>query len=128
MPSRYSSPLTFLAYTQLTQLFQAQVDFKSPGIYDSVSNGGRLEEKTKAVRDRIAIDFNLASVPFYSEDEQSAKLLPEPQPEEAYLWANNLVENGVAGEDVQFLAEVLHPDPDARLDVREILESGYLDG
>jgi hypothetical protein len=37
-----------------------------------------------------------------------------------------MVEKGVAGEDVQFLAGVLNPDPEARVTVREILESGYL--
>lgn len=38
----------------------------------------------------------------------------------------SMVEKGVAGEDVQFLAGVLNPDPEARVTVREILESGYL--
>ncbi|XHG07736.1 hypothetical protein AWENTII_010872 [Aspergillus wentii] len=82
---------------------------------------------TKAVRDKLAIDFDLASVPFYAEDEQCAKLLPPPQPEEAYMWANDMAEKGVAGEDLQLLVGVLNPDPNARLTVREILESGYLE-
>jgi hypothetical protein len=82
---------------------------------------GTLKEKTKVVRDKLAIDFDLASVPLYAEDEQCAKLLPPPQPEEAYMWANNMVEKGVAGEDIRFLVEVLNPDPNARLTVREIL-------
>jgi hypothetical protein len=32
-----------------------------------------------------------------------------------------------AGEDIQFLVQVLHPDPNDRLTVQEILDSGYLD-
>lgn len=112
---------------QLAQLLQAQVDFESPGIYDSISTG-TLGEKEKAIRDKLAIDFDLASVPFYAEDEQCARLLPSPQPDEAYMWANEMFEKGVSGEDIQFLVEVLHPDPNARLTAREILESGYLDG
>ncbi|PWY95784.1 kinase-like protein [Aspergillus sclerotioniger CBS 115572] len=110
----------------LAQLLQAQVDFQSPGMYYSMSVG-TLVEKEKAIRDQFAIDFDLSSVPLYAEDEQCAKLLPAAQPEEAYMWANTMVEKGVAGEDIQFLVEVLHPDPEARLTIPEILESGYLD-
>lgn len=96
-------------------------------MYDSICTGP-LAEKEKALRDQLAIDFDLASVPLYAEDEQCAKLLPASQPEEAYMWANTMVEKGVSGEDIQFLVGVLHPDPNARLTVREILESGYLEG
>jgi hypothetical protein len=95
-------------------------------MYDLICTGS-LEERTKAVRDQLAIDFYLGSVPMYAEDEQCAALLPIPQPEEAYMWANSMVEKGVLGEDIQFLVGVLNPDPNARLTVREILESGYLD-
>ncbi|GAD94514.1 conserved hypothetical protein [Paecilomyces variotii No. 5] len=104
----------------------SQVDFKSRGMYDSAS-AGTLGEKEKAIRDKLAIDFDLASVPFYVEDEQCARVLPPPQPEEAYMCANEMVEKGVPGEDIQFLVEVLNPDPNARLTAREILESGYLE-
>ncbi|KAI1913243.1 hypothetical protein LOZ12_001422 [Ophidiomyces ophidiicola] len=110
----------------LAQLLQAQVNHKSPGMYDTISTGP-LQNKTKAVRDQLAIDFDLASVPFYVEDKHCAGKLPSPQPDEAYMWANDMVEKGVAGEDIQFLVEVLNPDPNARLTVREILESGYLE-
>ncbi|PWY75624.1 kinase-like protein [Aspergillus eucalypticola CBS 122712] len=110
----------------LAQLLQAQVDFRSPGMYDSIQTG-TLAEKGAVIRDQLAIDFDLSSVPFYSEDEQCARLLPTPQPEEAYMWANSMVEKGVSGEDIQFLVEVMNPNPDARLTVREILESGYLE-
>ncbi|KAJ9195966.1 hypothetical protein DTO164E3_6504 [Paecilomyces variotii] len=111
----------------LAQLLQAQVDFKSPGMYDSISTGS-LSEKEKAVRDKLAIDFDLPSVPFYAEDKRCAQILPSPRPEEAYMWANEMVEKGVSGEDIQFVVEVLNPDPNARLTAREILESGYLEG
>ncbi|SPB46077.1 unnamed protein product [Aspergillus niger] len=110
----------------LAQLLQAQVDFRSPGMYDSIQTG-TLAEKGNVIRDQLAIDFDLSSVPFYAEDEQCAQFLPTPQPEEAYMWANTMVEKGVSGEDIQFLVEVLNPDPNARLTVREILESGYLE-
>ncbi|GKZ73022.1 hypothetical protein AnigIFM60653_005164 [Aspergillus niger] len=110
----------------LAQLLQAQVDFKSPGMYDSIQTG-TLAEKGNVIRDQLVIDFDLSSVPFYAEDEQCAQFLPTPQPEEAYMWANTMIEKGVSGEDIQFLVEVLNPDPNARLTVREILESGYLE-
>ncbi|GCB28250.1 hypothetical protein AAWM_11135 [Aspergillus awamori] len=110
----------------LAQLLQAQVDFKSPGMYDSIQTG-TLAEKGNVIRDQLVIDFDLSSVPFYAEGEQCAQFLPTPQPEEAYMWANTMIEKGVSGEDIQFLVEVLNPDPNARLTVREILESGYLE-
>ncbi|KAL1851584.1 hypothetical protein Plec18170_006404 [Paecilomyces lecythidis] len=122
----YSKPNENVRDLILVQLLQAQVDFKSPGMYDSFSIG-TLGEKEKAIRDKLAIDFDLASVPFYAEDEQCAQVLPPPQPEEAYMWANEMVEKGVPGEDIQFLVEILNPDPNCRLTAREILESGYLD-
>jgi hypothetical protein len=77
--------------SQLAQLLLAQVDFKSPGMYDSTASSGSLEEKIKAVRNALAIDFDLHSVPYYAEDDQCCDLLPSPQPEEAYMWANKMV-------------------------------------
>ncbi|GLB07481.1 hypothetical protein AtubIFM57258_002822 [Aspergillus tubingensis] len=111
----------------LAQLFQAQVDFISPGMYDSIRTGS-MTEKRDAIRDQLAVDFDLSSLPFYAEDEQCARILPTPQPETAYMWANTMVDKGISHEDIQLLVEVLHPDPNARLTVHEILESGYLDG
>lgn len=107
-------------------MLQAQADHRSPGIYDSISTGV-LQNKTEAVRNKLAVDFDLASVPFYAKDKDCAGKLPSPQPDEGYMWANEMVEKGVAGEDIQFLVEVLNPDPNARLTVREILESEYLE-
>jgi hypothetical protein len=95
-------------------------------MYDSICPE-TLEDKTQAVRNKLAIDFDPNSVPAYAEDEQCTELLPPPQPEEAYMWANDMFEMGVTSEDIQFLVEVLNPDPNARLNVREILDSRYLD-
>ncbi|WQF87056.1 hypothetical protein CDEST_12070 [Colletotrichum destructivum] len=110
----------------LAQLLQAAVNFESPGLYDNVTKG-TLEEKTQAVRDRLSVDFDLHSVPFYAHDKKCRALLPPPRSDEAYMWANSMVEKGVSGEDIQFLVEVLHPDPAYRLNVREILESSYFE-
>lgn len=44
------------------------------------------------------------------------------------MWANEMAEKGVSGKDIQFLVEVLNPDPNSCLTAREILESGYLEG
>lgn len=96
-------------------------------MYDSISTG-TLNKKEKVVRDKLIIDFNLSSVLFYAEDKRCAQILPLPQLKEAYIWANEMVEKGVLSEDIQFLVEVLNPDPDARLTAREILKSGYLEG
>ncbi|KAK3906659.1 hypothetical protein C8A05DRAFT_29517 [Staphylotrichum tortipilum] len=103
------------------------VDIKFPGMYDNISVG-TLEEKTKAVRDAIAVDFDLHSHPQYAEDLKAREMLPPPQPELAYKWDETMVDKGVAGEDIQFLANILSPLRGARFTTVEILESGYLDG
>lgn len=95
-------------------------------MYDNIS-AGSLEEKAKAIRDALAIDFDLHSVPYYAQDERISKLLPQPQPDTAYMWANSMFESGVAAEDIQFLALVLQPDPNKRLVAAQILETGYLE-
>lgn len=53
-------------------------------------------------------------------------MLPQPQPEKAYRWAKSMLESGVPSEDVQFIIRVLHPDPNARVTISEILDAGYL--
>jgi hypothetical protein len=95
-------------------------------MYDSIAVGS-LEEKTKAARDAVAIDFELHSLPFYVEDAKSRAMLPPPQPDKAYKWAEAMMDKGVAGEDIQFLANTLNPLPGARFTTVEILESGYLE-
>jgi hypothetical protein len=107
-------------------LLQAAVDFKSPGLYDDITQG-TLEEKARTVRDKLAVDFDLHSVSLFADDAKCRAMLPPPRPEEAYMWANSMVEKGISGEDIQFLVEVPHPDPSCRLNIREILESGYFE-
>ena len=107
-------------------MFEAAVDFKSPGLYNSVS-ATAVEDKTKVARGAMAIDFDLHSIPFYAEDVNFRDLLPPPKLEETYRWANRMVEKGVSGEDIQFLAKVLNPHPDAWLTTQEIIESGHLE-
>jgi hypothetical protein len=115
-----------LIHGQLAQLLLAQVDFKSPGMYDSIATGS-LEEKTRAARDTMAVDFDLHSQPWYAEDAKSRVMLPPAQPDKAYKWAETMMEKGISGEDIQFLANVLNPLPYARFTTMEILESGYLE-
>jgi hypothetical protein len=38
-----------------------------------------------------------------------------------------MMDKGVSGEDIQFLANTLNPPPGARFTTVEILESGYLE-
>ncbi|OAX79887.1 hypothetical protein ACJ72_05790 [Emergomyces africanus] len=64
--SRFSQPENF-----------NRVDYRSPGMYDTISTG-TLQDKTKAVRNQLTIDFDLASVPFYAEDKDCADRLPPP--------------------------------------------------
>ncbi|KAI1123695.1 kinase-like domain-containing protein [Nemania abortiva] len=109
----------------LAQLLLAQVDFKSPGMYDAISTG-TLEDKTRIARERMAADFDLLSVPLYTEGD-SFSLLPSqrPGPDDIYMWAVDMSEKGISGEDIQFLVDVLNPRPDVRLTGDEIMRSGY---
>ncbi|KAK4241399.1 protein kinase [Achaetomium macrosporum] len=115
--------------TDYAQLLLAHVDFKSPGMYDNIDPGSfeEKEEKIKAVRDALAIDFELHSLPFYTEDARARELLPPPQAEQAYKWTEDMFDKGIAQEDIQFLANVLNPLPRARDTTVEILESRYLE-
>lgn len=123
-----SSPIAHLLkkYLQLAQLLLAQVDFCSPGMYDSIAVCS-LDDRTKAARDAIAVDFDLHSLPLYADDAKSRAMLPPARPEMAYKWAEAMMAKGVPGEDIQFLANTLNPLPKARFTTVEILESGYLD-
>ncbi|KAI8945430.1 kinase-like domain-containing protein [Xylaria longipes] len=111
----------------LAQLLLAQVDFKSPGMYDAISTG-KLEDKTQVARKAMATDFDLFSIPLYAEEEDSASLLPreQPGPDDIYGWAVDMSEKGISGEDLQFLVDVLNPRPDVRPTAAEIMSGGYL--
>jgi hypothetical protein len=88
-----------------------------------------MEEKAKAVRNAIAMDFSLQSVPFYADDPESLKLLPAnqvPQSEDDW-WAERLLRKGVPVEELEFLVQVLNPDPNERLSAEDIIRSGHLD-
>ncbi len=99
---------------------------KSPGMYDSIAVGS-LDEKTRATRDAMAVDFDLHSLPLYADDAKAHAMLPPARPEMAYKWAEAMMAKGIPGEDIQLLANTLNPLPGARFTTVEILESGYLD-
>ncbi|KAI1354037.1 hypothetical protein F5Y01DRAFT_35422 [Xylaria sp. FL0043] len=112
----------------LAQLLLAQVDFPSPGMYDAISTGA-LDNKTEIARERMVADFDLFSVPLYTEEvEGPFSLLPykRPEPNDIYMWAVEMSEKGVSGEDIQFLVDVLNPRPEVRPTADEIIKGGYL--
>jgi protein kinase len=97
-------------------------------MYDSIIKG-TIDERNKAVRDPMAVDFSLAEVPFYVDNAECRKLLPTglaPPNEETWFGAR-LHAKGVPEEDIAFLVEILNPDPNERLSAEEIIRSGYLD-
>lgn len=96
-------------------------------MYDAIATGP-LEDKLQIARKAMVADFDLCSVPLYTEDANFASLLPaaRPGPEEIYMWAVDMSEKGISGEDIQLLVDVLNPRPDVRLTSEDILRSGYL--
>lgn len=97
-------------------------------MYDSISKGS-LEDKSQAVRIAMAYDFNLHSIPYYAEDEQSRTLLPPRNESTAdrERWVEILLCKGVAANDVAFLSQVLNPDPAERWTAKDIVSCGYLE-
>jgi protein kinase len=77
----------------------------------------------------IAQDFSLKSIQFYTDDPESYKLLPTDQVLQCEhdWWGERLLRKGVPAEDIEFLAQVLNPDPNERLSAEDIIRSGYLE-
>lgn len=96
-------------------------------MYDAIATGS-LDDKVQTARRAMVADFDLFSVPLYAEDADLVSISPDqrPKPEDIYMWAVDMSEKGVSGEDIQFLVDVLNPRSDVRLTSEEILRSGYL--
>lgn len=96
-------------------------------MYDAISTG-TLEDKVQVARKALVADFDLCSVPLYAEDVSSVSLLPDERPgsEDIYMWAVDMSEKGVSGDDIQFLVDILNPRPDVWPTSEEIMRSGYL--
>jgi len=92
---------------------------------------GTLQEKTDTVRKAMVLDFGLNSLPYYSDStrhaETSAVADKRESNEDAYLWAERLYQKGVSSEDIEFLVQILNPDPAERWTAAEIVQCGYLD-
>lgn len=97
-------------------------------MYDSICKGS-LEEKAQAVRAALSLDFNLHSIPYYAEDEQSRILLPPKEESTANneRWVERLLDKGIAADDVEFLFQILNPDPAERWTAQDIVTCGYLE-
>lgn len=111
-------------------LLQAQIDFNSPGIYDSVIKGGTLEQKAAIIRACQCHDFDLRSIEYFQDCDFSAvddhEVKGGLNSGEEH-WTDRLVALGIPEYDVVFLYAVLQPDPTKRMTVDQILETGYLD-
>ncbi|PWY88877.1 serine/threonine protein kinase [Aspergillus sclerotioniger CBS 115572] len=107
-------------------LIQAQINFSSPGIYDSIVKGTTLEQKETAVQASQVHDFNLRENEYYKDCDFSAVKDVELEFEEEH-WTDRLVALGVAEYDVVFLYAVLEPDPTKRMTAEDIFATGYLD-
>ncbi len=77
----------------------------------------------------MALDFSLHSVPFYTDDPKSCKPLPNDTVLRAEndWWGDRLLRKGVDAKDVEFLVQVLNPDPNERLSAEDIIRSEYLE-
>ncbi|OJJ36297.1 hypothetical protein ASPWEDRAFT_37871, partial [Aspergillus wentii DTO 134E9] len=48
-------------------MIQAQIDFFSPGIYDSVIKSGTLEEKARAVQAAQVHNFDICPIEYFQD-------------------------------------------------------------
>jgi protein kinase len=116
-----------LITSKYCHLLEARADISTPGIYDSICKG-TLKQKAEAVRNALAQDFSLHTIPFYTDDPESPKLLPTDQlQDENNWWGERLFQKGVPAEEIAFLAEVLNPDPNQRPSAADIMHYGILD-
>ncbi|OOF95584.1 hypothetical protein ASPCADRAFT_6107 [Aspergillus carbonarius ITEM 5010] len=107
-------------------LLQAQINFSSPGIYDSIIKGTALEQKEKAVQASQIHDFNLRENEYHQDCDFSAVKDVDLEFEEEH-WTDRLVALGVPEYEVVFLYAVLEPDPTKRMTAEDIFATGYLD-
>ncbi|KAK5125015.1 hypothetical protein LTR85_001206 [Meristemomyces frigidus] len=117
----------------LFHLLEAQADIEAPGLYYSICTGS-LEDKAAAVRAGIEYDFDLAFNPYFAADGRSescvtkvAEAQAHSRDEEREVWYDRLIKKGVAAEDVQFLLDILNPDPRKRWTAADIVRCGYLE-
>ncbi|KAL1960894.1 hypothetical protein VTO42DRAFT_5877 [Malbranchea cinnamomea] len=105
-------------------LLQAQRDFDSPGIYDSIISSGTRQDKADAVLAAMCDDFDLRSIDYFQDC-----ALPPPRAERTHKlhWRDRLLATGVPKEDIEFLSAIIQPDPRKRLTVAQILGTKYLD-
>lgn len=77
----------------------------------------------------IAWDLSSKSIPFSTDGPESYKLLPIDQVLrcEDDWWGGRLLRKGVPAEDIQFLVQVLDPDPNERLSAEDIVHNGCLE-
>ena len=71
----------------------------------------------------MALDFNLHSIPCYTEDERSRTLYPQNDKSSAANegWIERLLRKAIAPDDVEFLFEILNPDPAERWTAKDIV-------
>ncbi|KAI0970518.1 hypothetical protein F4678DRAFT_112029 [Xylaria arbuscula] len=108
------------------QLLLAQRDFSSPGMYDAIRTGP-YDDVTQVLRERMAGDFDLFSIPFFTEGDPSyLQPLRRPKAIDRHRWIGDLQQKGIELVNVQFLVIVLKPHPEARPTANDILECEYL--
>ena len=97
-------------------------------MYDSICKGC-LEDKAQAVRTAMAFDFNLHSIPCYAGNGHTRTLLPsiDESSADSEGWVERLLRKGIAADDVEFLFQILNPDPAERWTAKDILSCGYLE-
>jgi hypothetical protein len=96
-------------------------------MYDSMCKG-TVEEKAQAVRRAIAYDSELHSIPYYAEDKKiRALLLSKDVSTETDHWTGKLFPEGISESDIEFLFQILNPDPTQRWTTEDIARGGYLD-
>ena len=72
-------------------------------------------------------DFDLRSIEFFKDCKFPPSAVESGERERKMDWRERLLMQGVERENVEFLTEVIQPDPRRRMGVEEILGTGYLD-
>ncbi|KAI1291495.1 kinase-like domain-containing protein [Xylaria venustula] len=105
------------------QLLLAQKDFYSPGMLDAILTFPN-DNVAQVLRERIAADFDLFHMPYYTQALKSDRVLPSEG--NTYKWTDDMMEKGNVEADIRFVVEVLDPHPGTRPTVHQLLNHWYL--
>ncbi|KAL2369752.1 hypothetical protein RJZ57_005836 [Blastomyces gilchristii] len=109
-------------------LLQAHINFKKPGMFDSLEVEGTLTDKENVIRAAMAQEFSLHAIEYYNSNPVTRQLLP-PKDEtrtEHDHWVVKLFDKNIPEKDIETAPVALNPVPELRPSALDLLKYGYI--